>query len=152
MLIVQVSYACSESSFGNWFFIHAPSPSSLQLIMHLLSISKNWKGQLTIWIPSSSGPSFAYVVPLAHLQDPNYLWTSRVSENNFNFKDIANLLCDQQPQYNWVPQVGGNIARTNASYWLCPLLYVDNVTKKLWEFTIRIQNPKLYPYTKRAKK
>lgn len=38
-------------------------------------------------------------------------------ENNFNFKDIANLVCDQQPHKKPKPRV----AHMNASCWHYPL-------------------------------
>ena len=51
------------------------SPWSLQLILHLLSTSKNWMGQCSIWVPSSSGMSFL-CVSLITLTRSNKLWAS----------------------------------------------------------------------------
>ena len=51
------------------------SSSDLQINMHLLSISKNWKGQSLIWIPSSSGLSFVHVF-LNTLANSNQFWIS----------------------------------------------------------------------------
>ena len=100
--------------------------------MHPFSISKNWKGQSTTWIPSSSGLSFAYVLLVAHLQDPisSRLAYALVSHNDFNFKDMQ----------TWF--VTNNLTRTEhlelqlvlliqmLHVDFAPLLYVNNATKK----------------------
>lgn len=61
--------------------------------------------QFTICIPSSSITSLAYVSPLAHLQGPinSRLVLESTSAYNFNFQDITNLVCDQQPHKNPKP-------------------------------------------------
>ena len=53
--------------------------------------------------PNLKAKKHMHVVDLDFVYDSQQTLECIAQENNFNFKDIANLVCDQHPHYNRVP-------------------------------------------------